>query len=303
MPDFGSFRGFGDKLVQGQMPTQLGTIGSTSVGNGLLDLYPGASVAYALRLVNSAYSGTAIRVRRSSDNAEQNIGFTAFGGLDTTALTSFCGSGDGFVVTWYDQSGNANNSTQSNVLLQPQIVSVGVVLSINGKPCMQFDGINDLLASSIYSSNKFGDYAFNVYQYNNVNQGGAIWSNGSSSNGYAIGIGNTTYDNDGNKFVTLYSGVAWASTSYVLNANQTLSTWTNFVNGSQSLWINSSQALNQASISSTPNTPTTIARLGGTGDLLRYSFVKIQEHIYYSSDQSTNRVGIENNINSYYGIY
>jgi len=28
MPDFGSFRGFGDKLVQGQTPTQLGLIGS-----------------------------------------------------------------------------------------------------------------------------------------------------------------------------------------------------------------------------------------------------------------------------------
>lgn len=31
MPDFGSFRGFGDKLVQGQTPTQLGTIGSVGV--------------------------------------------------------------------------------------------------------------------------------------------------------------------------------------------------------------------------------------------------------------------------------
>jgi hypothetical protein len=28
MPDFGSFRGFGEKLVQGQTPTQLGLIGS-----------------------------------------------------------------------------------------------------------------------------------------------------------------------------------------------------------------------------------------------------------------------------------
>jgi hypothetical protein len=303
MPDFGSFRGFGEKLTQGQTPTQLGTIGSNSFGNILLDLYPGASVAYSLRLVNSAYTGSSIRVRRSSDNAEQNIGFNTLSQLDTSALTSFCGTGDGFVVTWYDQSGNGNNATQSNVLLQPQIVSVGVVLSINGKPCMQFDGTNDLLQSSIYSSNKYGDYVFNAYQYNNVNQGGAIWSNGASNNGYAIGIGGTNYDNDGNKFVSLYSGVAWGNTSYVLNTNQALSTWTNFLNGSQSLWINSNQALNQSSIGATPNTPTTIARLGGTGDALRYAFVKIQEHIYYSSDQSTNRVGIENNINSYYAIY
>jgi len=32
MPDFGSFRGFGEKLVAGQLPTQLGLIGSSSFG-------------------------------------------------------------------------------------------------------------------------------------------------------------------------------------------------------------------------------------------------------------------------------
>jgi hypothetical protein len=32
MPDFGSFRGFGEKLTQGQTPTQLGTIGSIIFG-------------------------------------------------------------------------------------------------------------------------------------------------------------------------------------------------------------------------------------------------------------------------------
>ena len=40
----------------------------------LLDTNPGASVAYSLRKLSSAYAGSAIRVRRSSDNTEQNIG-------------------------------------------------------------------------------------------------------------------------------------------------------------------------------------------------------------------------------------
>jgi hypothetical protein len=34
MPDFGSFRGFGEKLTQGQTPTQLGKIGSESAYDG-----------------------------------------------------------------------------------------------------------------------------------------------------------------------------------------------------------------------------------------------------------------------------
>jgi hypothetical protein len=41
----------------------------------LLDLYPNASVAYSLRKLRNAYSGSAIRVRRSVDNTEQDFGF------------------------------------------------------------------------------------------------------------------------------------------------------------------------------------------------------------------------------------
>jgi hypothetical protein len=41
----------------------------------LLDTYSGAAVAYSLRKLRTAYSGSAIRVRRSSDNAEQDFGF------------------------------------------------------------------------------------------------------------------------------------------------------------------------------------------------------------------------------------
>ena len=49
-----------------------------------------SSVAYSLRKIRSAYTGNAIRVRRSSDNAEQDIGFVN-SELDTTALTGFVG--------------------------------------------------------------------------------------------------------------------------------------------------------------------------------------------------------------------
>lgn len=41
---------------------------------------------------------SAVRVRRSSDNAEANIGFTAEGYLDTAALLAFVGAGNGFFV-------------------------------------------------------------------------------------------------------------------------------------------------------------------------------------------------------------
>jgi hypothetical protein len=57
----------------------------------LLDSYSGVAAAYSLRKLNSTYVGPAIRVRRSGDNVEQNIGFDAGGNLDTASLLSFVG--------------------------------------------------------------------------------------------------------------------------------------------------------------------------------------------------------------------
>lgn len=56
----------------------------------LLDTYSGATVAYSLRKLRTAYSGSAIRVRRSSDNAEQDFGFVG-GDLDTAPMLDFVG--------------------------------------------------------------------------------------------------------------------------------------------------------------------------------------------------------------------
>ena len=101
----------------------------------LLDTYSGAAVAYSLRKLRSGYSGSAIRVRRSSDNTEQDIGFTN-NELDTTSLTSFVGANDGYITTIYDQSGNSNNLTQATASNQGVIVSSGTINTVNSKPCI-----------------------------------------------------------------------------------------------------------------------------------------------------------------------
>ena len=92
----------------------------------LLDTVGGAAVAYSLRLLNNSYGGNAINVRRDSDNAEANIGF-AGGELDTKALSDHCGSANGFVDTWFDQSGNGNDAVQEDATNQSQIVSSGTI--------------------------------------------------------------------------------------------------------------------------------------------------------------------------------
>jgi hypothetical protein len=125
------------------------TSGSSPAPSYLLDTYSGASGAYSLRKLSSTYSGSAIRVRRSSDNTEQNIGFDGSGNLDTTALTSFVGAGNGFITTWYDQSGNGYNLTQTTAASQPKIVNSGTVLLSNTKPIIQTDGNSFLYNANI----------------------------------------------------------------------------------------------------------------------------------------------------------
>lgn len=101
---------------------------------GLLDKYPGATLAYSLNKISSSYSGNCIKVRRSSDNAELNIGFTISGDLDVTSLLNFATVNNAFVTTWYDQSGNGNDLIQPTAASQPQIVSLGSIISDSGFP-------------------------------------------------------------------------------------------------------------------------------------------------------------------------
>jgi hypothetical protein len=56
--------------------------------------------AYSLRKLRSNYSGSAIQVRRSSDLATLDIGFTSSGDLDQAALLAFTGINNGYVSIW-----------------------------------------------------------------------------------------------------------------------------------------------------------------------------------------------------------
>ena len=102
----------------------------------LLDTYTGASRSYGLWQLSSTNTNC-IRVRRSSDNTEQNFGFVN-GVVDTSGILSFCGAGSGYVTTLFDLSGGGENATQSTASLQYSIVLSGVLnVGTNGKPCLK----------------------------------------------------------------------------------------------------------------------------------------------------------------------
>ena len=99
---------------------------------------------------DSVWSGRIIRIRRSSDNSEQDFN-AVFNGtnwiLDTAAVLAFTGGVVGrhaWVTDWEDQSAEGKTATQSVLADQPQIVRDGAIITdpANGFPALDFDGVN-----------------------------------------------------------------------------------------------------------------------------------------------------------------
>jgi hypothetical protein len=267
----------------------------------LLNDYPGAAAAYSLRKLRSAYTGSAIEVRRTNLDVA-DIGFTSTGELDTTALLAFTGTGaldNGFVTKWYDQSGNARDVTQATALNQPQIVSSGSVILENGKPALQFDGSNDhlrFLGSTITSIN-------NVSL---ITVSGAINNGISTQFLYTIGLPTTSkamglsYTSSENINLFAWGGADTTSTSSYLNQILSFAT-INTVNASLS--VNSTNTVTNTLTSSISIEDSSMWISTRPQLVQLYLNGKCQELISYYNNQSSNRTGIETNINDFYSIY
>ena len=179
----------------------------------LLDKYPDAAAAYGLRLLRSAYLGPAIKVRRDSDNATKDIGFSG-GNLDTATLLAFAGSQTVTVDTWYDQSGNVRNAGQGTTAAQPTIVNAGTLVTVNDKPALDFDGSDDSLFAG--HDGLYGQDRFDAYMHYQTSDGQYIMFVGDGGGKYSFvpQDGDTTetalssqYDIDGTQPTLYVNGV------------------------------------------------------------------------------------------------
>ena len=246
--------------------------------------YSGLFAAYSLRRVVSTYTGSAIMVR--SGSVSQSIGFDSFGNLNTASIASFAGSGDAFVNIWYDQSGNNNHASQSTAANQPKIYSgsLGSVITSSGRPTLIFDGVDDTLTMTNLHGRSYLDQYFVVntsdveYLYPSANSG--------TQYGFVPASGSTS--------TNLYGNYGTPS----LYANGTLFTGStrddlyNFLTGSRVVVQQS------ASTAGWPN-----YQFGDYAYGIFFFSGSLQELIVYTSSQASNRTYIENNINTYYGVY
>lgn len=144
------------------------------------------------RRLKNAYTGPLIRVRRTSDNTEQDIAQTANKVLDEASLLTFVGAGDGYITKVYDQSGLVADMAQAVVANQPRIALSGVVSKVNGRPAADqtMDALRLLenTTTGLYAAGKT-----TVYAVLRATSGAAIAMEAASASGnprYApIGVG------------------------------------------------------------------------------------------------------------------
>jgi hypothetical protein len=255
-------------------------IGGEAPFVGLLDLYPEASAAYSLRKLRVMYEGAAVRIRRSSDNAETDIGFLN-NEFDSAAAQTFCGAGNGFVTTFYDQSGNSNNATQTTAANQYRIVDSGVLYTNLGKPAL----FNNTNTANLLMGTRTTNRSVFVVRNTTMSTGARNFILGDTST-FNYHVGSSTY---------LVAGLAAAS---VTSGN-------NYSNGVLKNFTLNAYPINSTDLISMIHNGTAFSNclFQDRGQAVNVLFGTFQEVILYGSDQTSNRVGIQDNINEYYGIY
>jgi hypothetical protein len=228
---------------------------------------------------------------------------------------------NGFVVTWYDQSGNARNATQSTAANQPQIVSSGSVIKINNKPALSFDSTNDLLtvASSTATFKFLHDgtksFVLNVLRFNSSSTLPLLGNNA----GTTAQTGITVNKNSSNQIILLISNssgnpatspVTLTSTNNIsVNMQTLISLELDVANATATnrakIYFNNSSANQGNTNTATPSTANASQnfQLSSYGDSGGGMNGYLQETIIWAVDQSTNKPNIHNNINNYYAIY
>jgi hypothetical protein len=160
---------------------------------------------------------------------------------------------------------------------------------------LQFDGVNQ----------RFNIPTISI-AFNSLSIMGVVKSDSATSNGFAfanpdperIYLGNITSS-------TLYFGYNDAATKFNLGAATTNQELIELYAGTNANAYRNTNASTQiTSATTTLNSDNlSIGSYKKSGSITTYYDGNIQEIIMYTSDQSTNRTGIETNINSFYSIY
>lgn len=193
-----------------------------------------------------------------------------------------------YVQTWYDQSGSGNHAEQSTANSQPKLITAGVTETENGKPAIVFDGGDDNLS---VGSTALSTAIHDMFMVNASSDNSFIVTSQSTG---GVGYGWTGVDGSGSPSTKNNYGTP----SLYKNGSIALSSTRDEIH---SVFGSGVQALT-STIGANTTTWSDFLLFGYADGTFNF-VTNAQEVIIYPSDQSTNRVGIETNINDHYGIY
>ena len=253
--------------------------------------FPGTPAGiFSMRLAGAGYSGECIRALRSSDNAQQDIGFASDGYVDMTAAATFAAGSILFVIKWYDQSGNGLDLTGPSAL--------PILNTIDGHGWICFQNPLDQYLASATGPNLTGDQAIGmigasmcafssipISDWDGSNNGWFFWLNGAGGTSQIVGPNPgafATYSTNGSSHVqdtTNYLGDGYRFVSKRASGVGTV-----YVNGTQT------------ATGSLPNNSTTPGPFAiGSFTTFGYAFVGIisEVYVYASAISDTDRNAIE----------
>ena len=249
----------------------------------------GVAAGYSLRnLSYDSIGQPVVRVRRSSDDAQAD--FTAYEVADGPML-AWVGANDGFVTTWYDQSGNGNDVTQATAGNQPKIVDAGSVILENGTPVIDFSAAEDLYLDSPTVNMSIPETHFAVAEVVDQSSNSFIYDSGDVNQRRAL-----YYDSS-----ELISFGAGSNISAASGSALTKHLFSAIYNDNNSFLYEDGVLVVSGD---TNNDTRDIIRIGADYTDTNGHDGYIQEYIIYSEVKSdSDRVEIQNDINGYYNIY
>ena len=233
--------------------------------------------------------------------------FQAYDGNDLTPTTTEANvfyiknivvtqtTADGAVTTFYDQTGNGNDATNSTESEQPLVVSGGTLVEENSKAAIDFDGVDDYF--SFTTPTTLSDEFFITTALNSNPSGtwGILLHNQTISTERI-----RLYDN-GNIELRINGTTHTYSSAYTPNTQELLTIERDSADSLEIYVDGTSQGSNTEAADWTG----ILGYLGSNQSQTSGQFYTgtFQELIIFDSDQSTNRTGMETNINDHFDIY
>ena len=258
----------------------------------LLDTFTTSTGGYSFRQLKTGAT-KAVRIRRASDNAEQDFAFDGSGNFDATGAATFLTATTGFITTMYDQSGNARDMVQATAGLQPTYSASAGPAS---KPSALYTtGSNIGLRSGAVTSNNFvtvnDAYIISVF---NASADGTIFGDwGDSLHSYVQGGSSRVlnYEDDGAAKNVLVTTFAY-NTSYIVDYTH--------VAGTTMYGKLSGQT--EVSLAAGTNLGTLTASNMAIGSNSSFTTATsyISEVVFWNADPG--RASVRSNLSTYYGL-